>query len=95
MPTFLEGGTIVHDHFKSYYAHMSGVDVHALCGAHHLRELKAIAEIEEEPWAAPMTALFIDLNRMKHEATARGEAALVDAALVDAALAAAVADYRR
>ncbi len=89
VPTFLEGGTIVHDHFKSYYAHMSGVDVHALCGAHHLRELKAIAEIEEEPWAAPMTALFIDLNRMKHEARACGEAALVDAAL-----AAAVADYR-
>jgi transposase len=89
VPTFLEGGTIVHDHFKSYYAHMSGVDVHALCGAHHLRELKAIAEIEEEPWAEPMTALFIDLNRMKHEARARGETALVDAVL-----AAAAADYR-
>ena len=89
LPTFLEGGTIVHDHFKSYYAHMSGVDAHALCGAHHLRELKAIAEIDEEPWAEPMAALFIDLNRMKHEARARGETALVDTAL-----AAAVADYR-
>ena len=89
VPAFLEGGTIVHDHFKPYYAHMSGVDVHALCGAHHLRELKAIAEIEKEPWAEPMTALVIDLNRMKHEARARGETALVDAAL-----AAALADYR-
>jgi len=89
VPTFLEGGTIVHDHFKSYYAHMSGVDAHALCGAHHLRELKAVTEIDEEPWAEPMAALFIDLNRMKHEAMARGETALVCAVL-----AAALADYR-
>jgi transposase len=89
VPTFLEGGTIVHDHFKPYYAHMSGVDAHALCGAHHLRELKAITEIEGEPWAEPMAALFVDLNRMKHEAMARGETALHKTAL-----AAAVADYR-
>jgi transposase len=89
VPTFLEGGTIVHDHFKSYYAHMSGEDAHALCGAHHLRELKAVTEIDEEPWAEPMAALFIDLNRMKHEAMARGETALAGAALT-----AALADYR-
>ena len=37
-------------HKKPYYAHMSWVDAHALCGAHHLRELKAIEEIEKEPW---------------------------------------------
>lgn len=46
VPVFLSGGTIVHDHFKSYYAHMNAVDAHALCGAHHLRELKAIEEID-------------------------------------------------
>ena len=32
---------------KPYYAHMSGVDAHTLCGAHHLRELRAIEEIEK------------------------------------------------
>jgi hypothetical protein len=29
---------------------------HALCNAHHLRELKALIEIDREPWAAPMPA---------------------------------------
>jgi transposase len=76
IPTFLNGGTIVHDHFKPYYAHMSGVDAHALCGAHHLRELKAIEEIEKEPWAKAMSTLLNTANRLKHEAQDRGETKL-------------------
>ena len=39
-------GMFVHDHWKPYYT-MTGV-VHALCNAHHLRELKALIEIEKE-----------------------------------------------
>ncbi|PPQ31706.1 IS66 family transposase [Rhodopila globiformis] len=42
-------GIVVHDHWKPYYT-MSGV-LHALCNAHHLRELKALVEIEKEDWA--------------------------------------------
>ena len=42
--------TVVHDHFKSYYKQLTGVK-HALCNAHHLRELKALEKIEKEPWA--------------------------------------------
>jgi len=49
-------GTVVHDHFKPYYG-LDGV-IHALCGAHHLRELKALAEIEKEPWAKRMRRLL-------------------------------------
>jgi transposase len=48
----LAGGVIVHDGFKSYRG-LDGV-AHALCNAHHLRELKALIEFDQEPWAEPM-----------------------------------------
>jgi transposase len=49
-------GTIVHDHLKSYYT-IPGV-LHALCNAHHLRELKALIDIEKEDWARKMQILL-------------------------------------
>ena len=36
---------------------MKGV-LHALCNAHHLRELQALVEIEKEGWAAKMQRLL-------------------------------------
>jgi transposase len=32
--------------------------LHALCNAHHLRELKALLEIEKEDWARKMQRLL-------------------------------------
>ena len=49
-------GIVVHDHWKPYYT-MKGV-LHALCNAHHLRELKALVEIEKEQWAQNMQRLL-------------------------------------
>ncbi len=49
-------GIVVHDHWKPYYA-LKGV-LHALCNAHHLRELKALVEIEREDWARKMQTLL-------------------------------------
>jgi transposase len=49
-------GVVVHDHWKPYYT-MEGV-THALCNAHHLRELKALVEIEKEDWARKMQRLL-------------------------------------
>src|SRR5580692_337163 len=49
-------GIVVHDHWKPYYT-MTGV-LHALCNAHHLRELKALVEIEKENWAGRMQRLL-------------------------------------
>jgi transposase len=49
-------GTVVHDHWAPYYT-MKGV-LHALCNAHHLRELKALVEIEKEDWARKMQGLL-------------------------------------
>jgi len=45
-------GLIIHDFWRPYFT-MVGV-THALCNAHHLRELKALREIEQEPWARAM-----------------------------------------
>ena len=49
-------GIVVHDHWKPYYT-LTGV-LHALCNAHHLRELKALVEIEKEDWARRMQYLL-------------------------------------
>jgi transposase len=49
-------GIVVHDHWKTYYT-MKGV-LHALCNAHHLRELKALIEIDQEKWARKMQILL-------------------------------------
>ncbi len=53
--TLLEGvaGIIVHDFWRPYFT-LEGV-THALCNAHHLRELKALSESEPEPWARAMS----------------------------------------
>ena len=61
----LEGlqGVLVHDHWKPYFT-LGGVE-HALCNAHHLRELKALEEIEKEPWAFKMSKLLRFLSRKK------------------------------
>ena len=56
-------GVIVHDHWKPYYT-LTGV-LHALCNAHHLRELQALIEIEKEDWARQMKRL---LRRACHAA---------------------------
>ena len=56
-------GVIVHDHWKPYYT-LTGVS-HALCNAHHLRELQALVEIEKEDWARQMQRL---LRRACHSA---------------------------
>jgi transposase len=56
-------GIVVHDHWKPYYT-LKDV-LHALCNAHHLRELQALVEIEKEDWARRMQTL---LRRACHAA---------------------------
>lgn len=57
-------GVVVHDHWKPYYQ-LERVN-HALCNAHHLRELKALEEIEQESWATGMRRLLSLACHYKH-----------------------------
>ena len=54
----LEGlrGCLVHDHLKSYFK-IPEVR-HALCNAHHLRELQVLAEFDGDAWAGPLQQLL-------------------------------------
>jgi transposase len=74
LPKGFKGGVIVHDHFKPYYTllHVR----HALCNAHHLRELKALIDIEKEQWAKQMRDLLMEANEAVRSAIAQGAGAL-------------------
>jgi transposase len=65
----LRGGVIVHDHFKTYFT-IKDIE-HALCNAHHLRELKALIEIEKEDWARQMQTLLRRTCHVTHLAADR------------------------
>ena len=83
MPEGLEGGVVVHDGFKPY-RNLDGAPrppAHALCNAHHLRELKALIEFDNEPWATKMRDCLRDAGRAVGEARAREQTALSPAAL--------------
>ena len=53
-------GTLVHDHWKPYYQLPC---YHALCNAHHLRELERAWEQDQQQWAKQMQALLLDINK--------------------------------
>jgi transposase len=74
LPKGLKGGVIVHDHFKPYYALPRLA--HALCNAHHLRELKGLIEFDKEQWARQMSDLLLEANKAVRGAVALKESAL-------------------
>lgn len=55
-------GIAVHDHFVSYNK-MANAQ-HAFCNAHHLRELKAIFEVDGDIWAHDMYILLKDASKI-------------------------------
>lgn len=63
-------GVVVHDHWKPYYT-MPDVR-HALCNAHHLRELQALIEIEKEDWPEKMQRLLRRACHVANIARERG-----------------------
>jgi len=71
-------GTAVHDGWAPYRLYEQAR--HALCGAHHLRELLGAEELGE-CWAIAMGALLLDAKQAVEEAVAAGEDRLSDEAL--------------
>lgn len=58
-------GILCHNHWKPYYTYTC---VHALCNAHHLRELTRAADEDKQTWATNMRALLEEMNQAVHEA---------------------------
>ena len=58
-------GILCHDHWKPYYTYDC---THALCNAHHLRELTAVWEEDKQQWAKEMKALLEETNRAAKDA---------------------------
>ena len=72
-------GTSVHDGFKSYTQYPCQ---HALCNAHHLRELTFVHEQLGQSWAAVMLKVLLDLKTEVEAAKGAGAEALALVRLV-------------
>ena len=63
LPCF--NGVLCHDHWKPYYRYAC---LHALCNAHHLRELERAREQDRQQWAQKMKALLLEINQSVQDA---------------------------
>lgn len=58
LPNF--SGIVVHDNWASYFVYEC---MHALCNAHHIRELTRAAEDEGQKWAGKMIVLLLAIKK--------------------------------
>lgn len=70
-------GTAVHDHWSPYFGFSC---LHALCNAHHLRELKFLVEIGKESWAQELESFLKETLHEVHVAQDQEALSLPDSA---------------
>jgi transposase len=63
-------GTAVHDALPAYFQYPDAR--HSLCNSHLLRELQFVTERYQQPWAAGMTTLLLDIKQVIYEAQQQG-----------------------
>jgi transposase len=68
LPSFK--GVAMHDGLSSYWQYEQCL--HALCNAHHLRELRFVEEEHEQAWAGRMKALLLEIEEALREEAALG-----------------------
>jgi transposase len=78
LPKF--GGIAIHDAYAPYWRYGCA---HALCNAHLLRELLALSERGEQPWAARLAELLREMLAATEQARAEQAAALPPQTLAD------------
>lgn len=72
-------GVAVHDGFTPYRRFSDCL--HALCNSHHLRELAAVEEQGDQPWAFELARLLLDLHTTVEDAKKEGRSDLDQALL--------------
>lgn len=65
----LFGGRGMHDRFKGYDSYSCA---HSVCGAHLLRDLTAVAELDGQLWAAQLKLVLIAMNKVASYWRAQG-----------------------
>lgn len=72
LPGFI--GVAQHDGWTPYLHYEAAL--HALCNAHHLRELDYVENQMDQPWAAEMADLLVEINKAVGRASDAGKDAL-------------------
>ena len=67
-------GTLVHDAWATYFKYQ--LLLHALCNAHHLRDLTAVVENDQQSWAVLMIACLLAAKERVATARQAGETEL-------------------
>ena len=63
-------GKVLHDDYRSYFKYDNVL--HAVCNAHHLRELKFIQERHGQDWAQDMAELLVAIKKAVDDAKEQG-----------------------